>query len=375
MYGLGYAMQILIDHGCGNNIGDIAMMEAVIMQYLSVFPATRICVAGHPPLPAYLWDEERVLATNTYALDPNAFDMLHVAGGGNLTDIFPVEVRRRCALINAFLAQHKVVILSGQQLGPFHDVDLEKMLMHTLRDVSYIGVRDEQSLELCKQYGIPPDRFSLTGDDSLGITPGPKEKIAALLDPYRLQPGKFLALNMRLGSYVPEHDEHMETVARLYDAVAEQLGLPVLYVPISLNTIDSDTATAATLATRMRHPFRILDTAHCTPSEMKGILGNTQSCVGYSWHFCTFALSQGIPAVCIHASDYYAQKGNGLCAFWGDGGLAVSMHMPFADLLTHICHTLNDTSLPNHLLRRSAYAHDVWTTFFREKIPLLVQRN
>lgn len=369
------AFKILIDHGCDRNMGDIAMVEGVIRQLQKVFPCAKIATIGHPPLSQGIWASYSVAPVEQYAEMAHDFDVLHVAGGGNLTDLFEATVHSRCALIDSFLALGKPIFLSGQQLGPFRNKSVQDKLMQTLKRVTYIGLRDVDSYKLCERSGISKSCFGITGDDSLGVSVATKKRVHALLQEKNLHPETFLAINVRLASYAPAHIQYLDRIAKIYESTSEKLGMPLLFVPISRNPVDCDVQAAQILSQRMRQPFAMLD-ADLTASEVKGVLSQAYGCVGISWHFCTFALSRGIPAVCLHASDYYAQKGRGLSTFWGDQRLA----MPLRDITPdsaaeHIVQTLHDTSLRKHLAETGRSAQKNWQDFFRDTIPTCLRNN
>lgn len=62
--------------------------------------------------------------------------------------------------------------------------------------------------------------------------------------------------------------------------------------------------------------------SRCPQGLVRGLLGKAFGSIGVSCHFCIFALSQGIPAVCLHEGDY-SQKARAIGGFWRDGRLAI----------------------------------------------------
>ena len=337
------------------------MLEAMTLKLRKLHPSAAIRIVGHPPVSESIWNDARIEPTNCFDTAGEGYDRLHIAGGGNLNDLFETLLEQKCTLMQSFLNEKKTVTLSGQQLGPFRSKTQEEKLMQILKRVAWIGVRDTESLRLCAQYGIDPKRCELTGDDSLGLAPATTSNTTSILNTCGLQPKKFLAINMRMGTYVQEHRKHLPEIGTMFDALSQELSLPLLFVPISRNPIDDDTSAATELAKHMHARFHVLETEHRTASDIKGILGAAHGCIGTSWHFCTFALTQGIPALCLHGSDYYAQKARGICSFWKDERLAIPMeHTSEPSTVDRIAATLRDPELRTKLRTKSAEATLDW---------------
>ncbi len=354
-------MRLLLDHGCGRNFGDIAMLEAITLKLRHLHPSAAIRIVGNPPVSESIWNDARIEPTNCFDTTGEGYDRLHIAGGGNLNDLFETLLRQKCTLMQSFLNEGKTVTLSGQQLGPFRSKVQEEKLMQILKQVAWIGVRDTESLVLCTRYGIEPKQCELTGDDSLSLAPAAASKTISILNGYGLQQNQFLAINVRIGTYVQEHRKHLPGIGTMFEALSQKLSLPLLFVPISRNPIDDDKSAATELAKHMRTRFQVLETEHSTVSDIKGIIGAATGCIGTSWHFCTFAVTQGIPALCLHGSNYYAQKARGICSFWNDDRLAVPMeHMSEPSAIDRIAATLNDPELRTKLQKRSADAVQDW---------------
>jgi hypothetical protein len=76
------------------------------------------------------------------------------------------------------------------------------------------------------------------------------------------------------------------------------------------------------------HSIKVMGTDELTPATARGMLGCAFGAIGVSHHFCTFALSEAVPAICIHEGAYYEQKGRGIAAFWGDERLSSPLGGP-----------------------------------------------
>ena len=108
-----------------------------------------------------------------------------------------------------------------------------------------------------------------------------------------------------------------------------------------------------------------------TQAASRGVhqLGQAFGAVGVSYHFCTFALTQGVPAVCLYDGDYYGQKGHGLCGFWADNRLALSLQdLTTLSAVKHIMQVFNDDRLRENLLRIAVEAVERWHSIFDQQV-------
>jgi polysaccharide pyruvyl transferase WcaK-like protein len=422
-------MKILVDHGSSYNLGDTAMIEGVVSRLMSILPGAEIFVIDRPNLKTMIWDLPGVSRQKEYVAKPifadmfsgvrffwrfngpwqraiskitlacmgkilslrslpiskngksekgsvklgefcEQFDALHIVGGANLTDTFYRELFRRCVIILAFAEQGKPIILTGQQLGPFNSRMLRQALTRTLHKADFVGLREPvDSLTFCQEAHIDPKRLEVMGDDSFGLSPADDSLILGLLAQYGLKPNEFLAFNVRIGYYAQEHAKHVQKIAAIVDKIARQFQMPVVIVPIALNPSDSDIRSGKELAKAVRSANVLVLENNLTPALVKGVLGKAFGAVGVSYHFCTFALSQGVPAVCIYVGDYYAQKARGLCGFWQDERLALSLKDINTDwAVDHIVQVFKDELLRKKLNLLGKTAIEFWQDTFDRQV-------
>ena len=418
-------MKILVDHGAYENFGDLAMLEAAVERLRTIEGAQlhvqvsplgwpwgnvraveydvltpgwvlkRVARTMNPVQPirrkleqaAMAWRREvfdrvgrgaragiplvrasgRRRALNRWSQD---YDALFIAGGGDMNDIFPDALWRCCALINAFAVQRKPVILSGQQLGPMRHGASLRLLQAALRRTTFVGVREPtESLQLCTEAGLDDTRMAMTGDDSLGIEAAGMEAVEPLLAQSGVTPGRFIAVNVRMGDYTAVSAQQLRDMAALFGRLARDNEMPLLAVPISVAEGDSDVAAAEQLR---RQPgcegLRILEHESLSAASLKGVLGSAHAAIGMSYHFGTFALSQGVPAIALYTGDYYRQKAKGLSSFWGDERLALAIEELGADAFNLVQEVFKDESLRARLRRRAGDAAQAWQTAFDRNI-------
>lgn len=369
-------MRLLIDYGASCNLGDLSMLEGAVGRLRDLHPRAELAVIDRGYQNTDVWDlgvsrqPERLANEDEDARRIAAemcapFDALHICGGGNLTDTFPWELRQKSIRMSAFIERGKPVVLTGQQLGPFQSLALQEALSQTLRRVRFVGVREPGSEDFCERAGLDRACFELMGDDSFGLAPADEAFILNLLSRMGLRPGRFLAFNLRLGFYSGGLDRHLDLIAAILKRVAGRLSLPILIVPISLNRSDDDIRAGQAVAARLSSSSAHVLQEALTPAVVKGVLGKAFGAVGVSYHFCTFALSQGVPAVCIFNGEYYARKARGLAAFWEDRRLALALdgNSP-ATPVDQIAHALADGKLRERLLHRAGKAVEKWRSAF-----------
>ena len=419
-------MRVLIDHGAYENLGDLSMLEAAVEQVrqlkdveISVkaspiqwpWPDIRIVDYHLPPpgasvnrvtkskwLPelsrrmlwgaADAWRDvvyRRVASGGPVAARPihsssgehrlgrwvEQFDALFVAGGGDLNDVFPQALWRCCALAHAFAEQGKPTLLSGQQLGPFQRSASIALLHSALRRASHVGLREPTaSLQICREAGVKPERMSMTGDDSLGLAPADESEIMMALRSAGVEPGDFIAVNLRIAPYCPVGAGQLREVADLLDGLARKYGRPLLAVPISHGEEDSDLVTAVRLA-ELLGPGRlhILESESMSAALVKGVLARAWAAIGNSYHFCTFALCGGVPAIALYTGAYYRQKALGTAAFWGDARLAMSLAVfPGGAAADRISAVLEDEVLRQSLQHRAQESARAWEAGFKQGV-------
>jgi polysaccharide pyruvyl transferase WcaK-like protein len=416
-------MKILVDHGDYGNLGDAAMVESVVRRLRFLIPGADLYVINRPELRAHIWDGRHVLPQSQYRVQAfyphlvsnlpffwrynggwqkitcgltlmylkamgsarkirlslpvdgaeslgqfcEPFDALQVVGGGNLTDTFLGEMLRRGSIVLAFAEQNKPVMLTGQQLGPFTSYLTKSALARILPKACFLGLREAgDSLRFCKEAGLDEKAIEVMGDDSLGLPPTDDASTCKLLSKYSVKPGGFLAVNLRLSRYSAEHAAHVEKIAALIVHVARQFQMPVLIVPIALNPSDSDVISGKRLLEAMLGDRgSVIEENGLTPALVKGLIGKAFGAMGSSYHFCTFALSQGVPAICLYDGKYYSQKAWGLCDFWQDNRLGLWLRKVDVDgAVVHCAAVLKDVGLREKLRLLSEEAAERWRVIF-----------
>jgi polysaccharide pyruvyl transferase WcaK-like protein len=425
-----HQMKILVDHGAIHNLGDTAMLESAVARLKVNLPEADVFVIARPGLQTEVWKLAGVYPVEMCVVRPvrlrmlagrrffwrydslwrktisgvallgldraysargkllshsngarakagdlhefcEPFDALHIVGGGNLTDIFCDTLFEKCCLIQTFANQGKPILLTGQQLGPVTSPLLKNALARTLRKATFVGLREPvDSVRFCTEAKLDPNKFAVMGDDSFGSHPGNDLEATHLLAKMGVTPGQFLAVNVRIGSYAPEHAVQMQKIAAIVRELATHFQMPVVVVPIWLDPIEGDIPSGTQLAEALDlKDVRVMTDDALTPGLVKKVLGMAFGAIGVSYHFCTFALSEGVPAICIYDGAYYSQKGRGLSRFWEDDRLALSLRdMDAPSAVKRIKQALMDGSLRKNLHRLAIDHRRRWQEIFDGQI-------
>ena len=422
--------RVLVDHGVWRNFGDLAMLTGVCNAYRD-FGHVRCAVlsdrlsGGPPPFSAPIaeaaslgrsiragvqqrirqWEgylrlcpagvrtsiESRMIlggikrngkAPHDYSVDEERldqfvqpFDGLHLAGGGYITDAFPYAILEKTCLIRAFHRQGKPIVVTGQQFGPFRSRAAEAAWKDALQMVDFVGLREATcSYQVCRRAGVLA-RTVIMGDDSFGLAAADDAEVASLLERHGLSRSRFLAVNLRISSYSHEHAMHAREFARLVKAVAAALHVPAVVVPICVGKGECDIVAGRRLQTLIKELVMIDDDC-LTPALVKGILKQAYAGIGASYHFCTFCLGQGVPALCTVAGKYYLQKAAGLASFWERPEILVRLGTTgSASGLSRMARFLESDAVRRQLHARAEQALATWNACFAQAASTLMSRK
>jgi polysaccharide pyruvyl transferase WcaK-like protein len=174
--------------------------------------------------------------------------------------------------------------------------------------------------------------------------------------------------------YAASHEQYLKPVVDFIATLSDLYRMPAVIVPIAMNAADSDVASGYKLSSM--YPgigLRVLDEPTLTPALVKGILAFAYAAVGVSYHFCTFALSQGVPAICLFDGAYYGQKAKGLSAFWADERLTLPMKdLNSPEAIERARGLIEDQEFRQALRAEGSEAMQRWETLFDRKVHTIL---
>jgi colanic acid/amylovoran biosynthesis protein len=350
-------MDILVDHGDygHNNMGDVAMLKAVIARLRLLRPDAQITVVSMDPdsvqrfcgnvtvvPPAVLRPVTRSprtylsLMVGEYLVRKSAaarssytrraFDRsplgkalagssaVVAAGGGYVNDHFWLHACCVLALLNAAQAKGKVTAMFGQGIGPISQPILRHDVRRALPQLHLLAVRETvASQPIAELLGVP--RVVMTGDDALHLVNNPPGWDSS----------GAIGVNLRIASYA---GTSRATADQLRDAVAtlaERAGARLQPLPVTLGH-GADLAAITQLAGQdLSRPEHV-----GSPEDLIQLVGQCRIVISGSYHAAVFALAHGIPTVGLTANRYYDSKFQGLKAIYGDLITIVDISSPGA---------------------------------------------
>jgi polysaccharide pyruvyl transferase WcaK-like protein len=269
--------------------------------------------------------------------------------GGLMTDEFTASLYRQCMLMHAFHALGKPFYVYGIQHGPFTKKALRRESVLALKTANVCTLRA----------GSIPEGVNAQCVDDMSVYVPVSTNTLSWLQQHGLIEGKYLVYHMRSSFYNPSMRRHIKSYAALLRKLSTELKMPLLHVPISVKTSDNDRRWGQKMAVLLKGTanYTIDDVSISDTSLIKGIVGKSYGVIGVSYHACQFALSQGVPAINIFASDHYNFKAQGLVGTYNDTRLA--LHIPsntVDDAYTQCMEVFSDSVLRARLQKRSTKA-------------------
>ncbi|MGV9817252.1 polysaccharide pyruvyl transferase family protein [Nocardia xishanensis] len=250
----------------------------------------------------------------------NEASLVLAIGGGYMTDVDEYQAHRTLDLLEAARAQSIPTALVGQGLGPLRDERLLDRAAEVLPGVDFVALRERRrGPELLARLGVAPERTMVTGDDAVDFA-------------YRLRDARIgadLGLCLRVAEYAPVGAAARETLGRVIRDRAAALDAGLMPLIISEYASEDRRSTLPLLrgAARRRPPVG----RGGTPRDVARQVARCRVLVTSAYHLAVFALSQGIPAVGITASEYYDDKFHGLAGMFGAGLRVVHLDDPDLD--------------------------------------------
>lgn len=246
-------------------------------------------------------------------------DVLVVCGSGGFADSCLEWNHFILNLIEAAQARGIPVALVGQGIGPLEDTAVLARARKILPGVHLLAHRGTYCAEvLLAALSIPPARIFLTGDDATEL---------AWLAASASATGKDIGVNLRVAAYSQVNAKTIATVGTVLDAYARSHDAALLPMPIAVHSFADD---RHTIRDMLAVSSAFLDNADSldTPDALIRQATRCRVVVTGAYHAAVFALAQGIPAVCLTASDYYSAKFRGLQQLYGDGCFLIELSGP-----------------------------------------------
>jgi polysaccharide pyruvyl transferase WcaK-like protein len=340
----------------GINVGDIAQLEHALLLFTTEFPGANVTLLAHSlndgcPKSGLRYSRNLVTALigKTSARLPNiikvayrAIMLIIWAKLPNLSRLFFGDKTIHAAAIREFqmadalvlsgsgtLSDHYVkgpafiwsvailcaktvglpVIMLGQQIGPLRGRLSRGLIKLALKNVDFVGVRDEQSAEVATDLGVTRAKIRFTGDEGFYLPPADKNAVSIKLQKINITE-PFIAAQFRIDANCPL-EGYVDWFADALSSLSARIGGIVVFVPFSYASAGDDREACQLVAEKLSVRYVIFDNGGCS-AETKGVLANAEIAIGVANHFCVFAASVGVPTIGLYAGDYMAQKLRGI---------------------------------------------------------------
>jgi polysaccharide pyruvyl transferase WcaK-like protein len=337
-------MKVIVDNGAYSlrNMGDVAMLQVCLARIRQVHPGAeiRVLIADPEHLDRYcpgalalnvaardaFFESHRVTASPIYErwrrlktrlrIPPKArvfscafesADAVVVAGGGFLNDINVVQTRSVLRMLAEAGRRGYITALFGQGLGPLENPEFRGLLGDACSNGTHIGLRESRRGPLIiKQAGLDLNCCTITGDDAIELASAVR----------RRQLGSSLGLSLRSVGYSALQDHDRMAISNALQYLRNELAVDIVPVPISFNPWEDDPQVISSVAgPEFRSTAAFLD----RPMDLIAQVARCRVMLTATYHGGVFALSQGIPCICLYRSNYYRYKMEGLAGQFPHG--------------------------------------------------------
>ncbi len=276
------------------NIGDEAILQALVSRLRKEFPYGKITALSDDPLGtsrSYNIDSVHKYSLFHILKELASCDAFVLGGGGLLQDSTSARSLFYYSLL-IFLAKHlrKKTILLGQGIGPVRN---KSLLRRALKNVDLVSVRDEISLKELISIGAKPKKLVLTADLSFLLGSPDKENGKKLLEIEGINKCRSRLIGVALRPPVKVRDpaSKYKAVAALCDHLIKEKDSQIVFLifkyPDDMDAIDR-------VMGFMKYPAHIL-LRRCTPAEMLDVISSFDALVGMRLHSLIFSSMAGTP--------------------------------------------------------------------------------
>jgi polysaccharide pyruvyl transferase WcaK-like protein len=333
-----------------SNVGDVAMLKTTLSRLRDLWPQASLAVptgdslALHRHCPdAVAVCQPRSLPRNPASRWPRVLRRLGVrhgagrsgqigaatrvvlaSGAGGINDVFPSYARLVLASLEEGIERGLPTALFSQGLGPLSDPGLLSTARRVLPRVDLIALRERRTgPALLETIGVEPQRVRVTGDDAVSLAHERRPRV----------PGASLGINLRVSWNAEVDEADVAALRPVLHAFARQVDAPLLPLPIARKK-GVDTLTLRSLLETAEGTDGGGGEALDTPEAVIEQASRCRVVVTGAYHAAVFALSQGIPAICLFRSAYFAGKFLGLQELFGEGCEVLAMEADWPSRLS-----------------------------------------
>ena len=237
-------------------------------------------------------------------------DAVVVAGGGNMTSIWPSHVYTRAALGALAASAGVPFVVSGQTIGPQLGQRDSELVSDMLRTSALFGVRERDSLALCSSLGSTP---FLNADDASFLA-----DITTTREPLPLVPYALISLSTHTAGF--DQPAFVTAMAGLLDEVARHTAVvfSAHFAPLD-GPPRGDELMHERVRSAMTQPSGVVRVRDSATSAR--LAREAELVVSSRYHPVVFAVSGGVPAIGVPVDDYTTTKLTGALGNFGQTSL------------------------------------------------------
>jgi len=269
-------------------------------------------------------------------------DLVVICGAGGFFDNCRGWNMDTLDLVEAAIQRHVPVAMLGQNFGPLADVEVLARMKSIIPSVDLLTLRGNRGgAAFIESMGIGNSKFQITGDEAIEMAYNLRTE----------EPGRALGINMRVSKSAETGSDDVQRLKPILQTFSRRQNADMIPVPISIHPYDRDDVAIKELLVG----FDEQSDGGCklrTPMKVIKQIGRCRVLASGAYHAAVFALSQGIPVVCLAKSPYFGSKFLGLGDQFGPG-----------------CETvfLNDPEMPEKL---NEALEKVWQSAETLRVPL-----
>lgn len=342
--------RIVISGAYGHaNIGDEAILSALLMVLQSMIPDVSLTVLSYDPVS--VGKHYGITALNQipsrpsskdfyqFVLSPGSreeiwkglgeirrADLFVIGGGGLLHDHW---TSRKALWLDKFLlyggsishwaaqtfmakAMGKPVMLYAVGVGPVN-TKLGRLLMrHVVSKADLITVRDQASKQALDALGIAGVPVHVTADPAILLSPADPKVVDRLMVANGIvrQGGPLISISVRSWFSYSLKDRALAqerelwfqgVIAQVADRLIRELGAQIVFVPMQrYRKPHDDVSSSRNIVRLMKHGDQVwIIPQRCTPEETMGLLGRMDLVIGMRLHSLILAAAMNVPVIGI----------------------------------------------------------------------------
>ncbi len=241
------------------------------------------------------------------------YDLYVATGGGYMCDSDKYFLLGVLDRLEAAIYYGTPAVMVGQGVGPMDDLELQARASAVLPHLDYIFIREERvARPLLSSLGVPDHKIIMTGDDAIELA---YEKRTATR-------GNGIGLSLRVAKHTEMSDGHVAALKPIIQQIAREHGAELVAAPISYYHHEADIDPISTIMEgydRISGSWKKFEPLEAFIRR----IGGCRVMISGTCHGAVFALSQGIPTICLAESTEYHNKLAGLAAEFGEPGCRV----------------------------------------------------